>query len=667
MELDLYSLFLLMNYFLISFSNELLCSENSELSCFVDEYCSIQSECKQIISDKSSKLKALIKQLPLIEEIDMSVRNGQLGLSNANFEVLSEIDKSFWLSPVIVDNELELYFDYLYRHANNYYFQSSTLIDSTIFSLFSINLQVEYLANISISQVNQELDNGIKLYCIQYLMSNQPPKILTKLIDSKLFSIYFLNPNENNKSIEASPYNVSFPILNSDQSNIAMGLIVQQWRFINITDSFFIYDSSMHITNISKYLPFSYKFPVNITDSQLSTYFQLKLSKGADIFNATDPFLNDICMRYIIGYADITINNRRKMFNTTISCNPGCYYTGVDENKYANCYCYSSDYQNATIIANIHGSFLDSVSEINFDVILCFQNAFDPELLYQNIGFWTSNSLTILTVTLILYFNLSKINFIEVNIDKIVYSDAKFISEDEDQSKEEKQEKPAEKNNENNPILNRKVEDEAKIQVENEFNLNAAKVYVTVISEKNPEKLSSMQLQINNFIKSTDGHKIDNYANYPPTLTLKDYDSLSTKEKLTIDHRSACSYLGDSFKFSNPILSLFFKKSLMEPFEIRVSYMAFKITSQFALNALLFSEKLIDSRADTVMSSNNDPSSVGFWYTLTYEYSKSIICTVISVVLMFVGEFLLKVPQNIEKEFNTVLLTRNAKIVSDYK
>ena len=68
--------------------------------------------------------------------------------------------------------------------------------------------------------------------------------------------------------------------------------------------------------------------------SKISEYDQMKEDYGVDIFNSTDKFFNDLCISYVQDDVDITLENRRRKFNTPIVCSAGCNYSGLDNDGY---------------------------------------------------------------------------------------------------------------------------------------------------------------------------------------------------------------------------------------------------------------------------------------------------------------------------------------------
>jgi hypothetical protein len=84
--------------------------------------------------------------------------------------------------------------------------------------------------------------------------------------------------------------------------------------------------------------------------------------------------------------------------------------------------------------------------------------------------------------------------------------------------------------------------------------------------------------------------KLDNMMSIP------DYEELSPKELLKYDNRTTKAYLIDMLIVEHSILSLVFRKSLKDPLFLRVLMLVFSLSMQFAFNALVYTDDVIDQR-----------------------------------------------------------------------
>jgi hypothetical protein len=78
-------------------------------------------------------------------------------------------------------------------------------------------------------------------------------------------------------------------------------------------------------------------------------------------------------------------------------------------------------------------------------------------------------------------------------------------------------------------------------------------------------------------------------------ITLKDYENLTPGEFLKYDHRRFLTYVLDNIKEDHSLLTVFLKYSLMDPVYIRSINLVTKLSMNFALNAMIFSDSYIDS------------------------------------------------------------------------
>lgn len=81
-------------------------------------------------------------------------------------------------------------------------------------------------------------------------------------------------------------------------------------------------------------------------------------------------------------------------------------------------------------------------------------------------------------------------------------------------------------------------------------------------------------------------------------VTLKDYEELSPQQALIYDRRSFLALYIDLLLDDHILLCVFFKKSLIDPIWVRIIFLVFNLSIIFAMNALFFTDDLIEARAD---------------------------------------------------------------------
>jgi hypothetical protein len=105
----------------------------------------------------------------------------------------------------------------------------------------------------------------------------------------------------------------------------------------------------------------------------------------------------------------------------------------------------------------------------------------------------------------------------------------------------------------------------------------------------------------NNFVEpygiQTSKKEISHFENLLPIthVTMKDYDALTLQERLKYDKRTFLTYLKDCLCSRNVFISLFFKHSLVDPIYARVAKLVFNLSLILGINALMFTESLIES------------------------------------------------------------------------
>jgi hypothetical protein len=88
---------------------------------------------------------------------------------------------------------------------------------------------------------------------------------------------------------------------------------------------------------------------------------------------------------------------------------------------------------------------------------------------------------------------------------------------------------------------------------------------------------------------------------YNPNVTMKDYESLTMFERIKYDKRTFGRYLWDTMMRRNIIISVILKHSISDPIYIRVAKAVLSFSLIFGLNAYLYDDYYIDTRA---MSTN---------------------------------------------------------------
>jgi hypothetical protein len=219
-----------------------------------------------------------------------------------------------------------------------------------------------------------------------------------------------------------------------------------------------------------------------------------------------------------------------------------------------------------------------------------------------NPAFYTSIILFILSLFPILLY-LQNNKYINKNLDEIIYTDSKGFepkkmkaiyyfghNEEENEMEEHKDTTRELKNhkrieNDNN-ILNLKenevkeVKAEAKTETKTDVNCIEQNIkknnFINEQDEQQPRKTTPKQIRI---------------------ISSEDYKNLPI-DKLFCDKRTFAVMLKEYLKTEHTLFSLFLKRSLFEPFFLRLCKFVFEINIQLAFNALLYNDSYIDQRLD---------------------------------------------------------------------
>jgi hypothetical protein len=124
------------------------------------------------------------------------------------------------------------------------------------------------------------------------------------------------------------------------------------------------------------------------------------------------------------------------------------------------------------------------------------------------------------------------------------------------------------------------------------------------IKAKSDSDNNELTVKRNNFIaEEGSGGGIENQqlpkvsSTNKKIISYEDYNCL-TPEDLIYDKRGYITILKQTLKIEHSVFSLFFKKSFFEPPFLMLIKFTFEINTQFAYNALLFTDSYIEKRLD---------------------------------------------------------------------
>ena len=419
--------------------------------------------------------------------------------------------------------------------------------------------------------------------------------------------------------------------------------------------------------------------PIEISNETLSY-----LNNGIDIYNASDPFFNDICVPYTSSdNKDITLTDRQNdIYIQQNYCYNGCEYSCIDTvTKTAKCKCSSSsldlntssvsspiDLDEETLIL----SSFNSLKSSSIKVIKCYTVIITFEYLKHNIGFWLFLSLTIFEFIIgfcsticgyeRLYAYLHKFagNSKEdagaapphLNIlDEIeAYPNGKRDSTDAlYKTPKNKKYYSANNNYTSSNISSFETHYGSNQLTSSKINLKNSKTYRDGCSNVNRFTETAVDDDNNNNIikykiasKKTDEEiiqtttKIKNSEeqNESPQTEIENYDELDFEDAMLNDKRNFFAIYWSFLSNKQMLLSICFNKNPFAPSLIRLYLAVITISLFFVFNALLFKDDFISNRY------HNSKGNFDFVYIITNEFSKCVIASFITSFMNFIISFI---------------------------
>ena len=419
--------------------------------------------------------------------------------------------------------------------------------------------------------------------------------------------------------------------------------------------------------------------PIEISNETLSY-----LNNGIDIYNASDPFFNDICVPYTSSdNKDITLTDRQNdIYIQQNYCYNGCEYSCIDTvTKTAKCKCSSSsldlntssvsspiDLDDETLIL----SSFNSLKSSSIKVIKCYTVIITFEYLKHNIGFWLFLSLTIFEFIIgicsticgyeRLYAYLHKFagNSKEdagaapphLNIlDEIeAYPNGKRDSTDAlYKTPKNKKYYSANNNYTSSNISSFETHYGSNQLTSSKINLKNSKTYRDGCSNVNRFTETAVDDDNNNNIikykiasKKTDEEiiqtttKIKNSEeqNESPQTEIENYDELDFEDAMLNDKRNFFAIYWSFLSNKQMLLSICFNKNPFAPSLIRLYLAVITISLFFVFNALLFKDDFISNRY------HNSKGNFDFVYIITNEFSKCVIASFITSFMNFIISFI---------------------------
>ena len=402
---------------------------------------------------------------------------------------------------------------------------------------------------------------------------------------------------------------------------------IKQVEYQTYNDKMVILDLSV-CKDINIKIVHEIKDGVTINENLISSFENM----GVNVFDINDSFFNDLCTPYSNNGNDIILQDRIKDYYQNYSlCNHECTYNSIDfENMTVACDCIVKE-KLSTIITplNLESIKESSISDSNIGVIKCYNLVFSLKNKMENIGFWIFLVLIIINIIFLCLFfkkGLKKILvFIFNEMKKYGYinKDSRFFFEEN--KKEENISNPIKNNKNNNKesqnnkrrnkkkikkkinfslpgnrksITSQKLNLESKNELnklqedklykKNKIKIKKSKAISNLATENSNQKNNNEKDKeyIDNFsIIKIDLNNIDNYVPHDSSQTLHNY---TFEEAIRHDRRSIFKILYIYLLSRQIIFHTFFQKNPLEPFSLRICLFIFMISTDLALNSLLY-------------------------------------------------------------------------------
>ena len=139
--------------------------------------------------------------------------------------------------------------------------------------------------------------------------------------------------------------------------------------------------------------------------------------------------------------------------------------------------------------------------------------------------------------------------------------------------------------------------------------------------------------------------------------TKGDLNELPIEILLKVDKRTSFEYLWDDLKENHPIINIILIKSILNPFFIRLLEILFGWSLEFCLNALFFTDDVIDKQTEEKLKKGSN--SIGLVYVIVHDFAKSLWPVIITIIVTTLIGYLRKVPKNYKNTINSSLLSND--------
>jgi hypothetical protein len=336
-----------------------------------------------------------------------------------------------------------------------------------------------------------------------------------------------------------------------------------------------IYDSTKTIYGLEDCEKLEISFPDPVIHSISEDNLNKIKSLNVNYYNQSDPFYNDRCLDFSdeTKEIDITIEQRRRsyMSEKSISCfnylpdsiynTTDCSFVGLSSAGRVICSCIGQYAEFS--ISEFTSRPLKGIYQINLDVMGCPLRGLELKYPFKNAGIIYTLTFIFLFFSLVIVFCFCyNDNYLVKNHHSTLKYNDSITNGKEFNSSDLEQSKPNSSINENSRAG---------------FN----------IMETEKDKINNVIVFNTDFKRQVSNQK----------LMLRDYYRLSFNDRLTKDDRSFLKYFWDQLSNNHILILTFYKKSLLTSPVIRVVIFSFYVNALFIINAMCYTDDLIEMRS----------------------------------------------------------------------
>ena len=556
---------------------------------------------------------------------------------------------------------------------------------------------------------NEEYEIINEEYAIIRLFNMIPDlATLQSIIDSEVLSFFNRNNEIVTQEYTLEVYDTSIHHTSpSNTSSIDMGkceVLLRNKYKIFLPERLVIYKldiktSNEYLTNRVQYAVFApngtkleldvcdevgIKVEVPIKEDVLAnlTLISMLTEEGVDVSNKSDPFFNDICVKFKSDDSPgLPFNMRKDLYVNNSLCSDGCKLQSIDvTTRKANCEC--KTVYNVLSLSGVRSNFKDTILNSNFFVLRCYKQVFNAENLKVNAGSYIFLSLLFLQICTSIYYaytsifplkvmimgiiekkgmanppkkvKISKSTTIkssnydsESNIDitknsrEIIIKGRKFYqmnSMDQSSINDEEDEKPSTKalnNNYASPSVKNLIPQKLCMQDRN--------ILKTDTSIQNEDKNKDLIFTTTTTMRGNSPYTPEELNNLPFEFAVQH------------DKRKFCELYWEYLKYKHPLLNAFILDTDSNLKSVKISMLILTTAMSFAFNALFFTE-------DIQEENYNSNGNLSFIVTLPKVIISCLASVFISTFLTLLSSFHSKL-QKLRESPNSETLNINIGIV----